>query len=83
MAGAPPGTPGHGQGLTSIRRAAGGSLGRDPATDEWVVQFEVVCPDCGDNGGPYADQPPAAQAVRGPYAGRDTARAAALEHTGG
>lgn len=77
------GAPGHGSGLVSVRRQVGGAVERDPQTDEWILSFEVICPDCGDDGGPYADQPARVQAVRGPYPGIVAARAAAYDHTGG
>jgi hypothetical protein len=78
---APPGTPGHGSGLTSIRRQAG-KVYRSDETDEWVIRFEVVCPDCGDDGGPFDEQPDAVQAVRGPYQDTAEARRAMRRHTG-
>lgn len=82
MSGPPPGSPGHGQGLTSVRRQTGGQIARDPETEEWILPFEVICPECGDDGGPYGEQTEQVQAVRGPYRGIDAARAAAREHTG-
>lgn len=77
----PPGTPGHGQGLTSIRRLAG-KVRRSEETDKWVIPFEVVCPECGDSGGPFDEQPPEIQAVRGPYADAVEAGRAAARHAG-
>lgn len=77
----PPGEPGHGQGLTSIRRKPG-KVERSPETDEWMIPFEVICPDCGDSGGPFDEQPPHVQAVRGPYPDSEAARRAVNEHTG-
>jgi hypothetical protein len=68
--------------LTSVRRQIGDALGRDES-GQLILAFEVICPNCGDDGGAYADQPPAVQAVRGPYRGVIAARAAAHEHTGG
>lgn len=77
----PPGTPGHGNGLTSIRRLAG-KVARSAETDKWVIQFEVICPDCGDSGGPVDEQTDAVRAVRGPYPDSAAARRAVLAHTG-
>jgi hypothetical protein len=77
----PPGTPGHGRGLTSIRRLAG-RVTRSAETDEWVIPFEVICIDCGDTGGPFDEQPPQVQAVRGPYPDSAAARRALDRHTG-
>ncbi len=78
---APPGAAGHGSGLTSIRRKAG-KVYRSGDTDEWVIRFEVICPDCGDDGGPFEDQPDAVQQVRGPYRDTAQAREAVQRHTG-
>jgi hypothetical protein len=77
-----PGAPGHGSGIVSVRRQVGDTLERDPETDEWMLRFEVICPDCGDDGGAFAAQPAAVQAVRGPYPSIGEARAAAAAHTG-
>lgn len=77
----PPGEPGHGHGLTSIRRLPG-RVYRSDETDKWVIPFEVICPDCGDMGGPFEDQPAEIQAVRGPYLDSDAARRAVERHTG-
>ncbi len=77
----PPGEPGHGHGLTSIRRQAG-KVFRSDDTDEWVIRFEVICPDCGDDGGPFDDQPDTVQVVRGPYPDFAAARRGVAEHTG-
>lgn len=77
----PPGEPGHGQGLTSIRRPPG-RIPRSAETGDWMISFEVVCPDCGDDGGPYDTQTPEVQAVRGPYPDSAAASAAAARHTG-
>ena len=78
---APPGTPGHGGGITSVRRHAG-RVHRSAETDEWVIQFEVICPDCGDDGGPFDEQPAPVQQVRGPYPDVQQARQAVARHTG-
>src|SRR6202035_3187484 len=42
-------------------------------------RYEVICPRCGDDSGPYELQTPETQRLRGPYT-LDKARAAALEH---
>ena len=78
---APPGTPGHGGGITSVRRHAG-KVHRSDETDEWVIRFEVICPDCGDDGGPFDEQPAPVQQVRGPYPDFVEARRAVARHTG-
>jgi hypothetical protein len=57
-------------------------VARSAETDEWVIPFEVICPDCGDSGGPYDDQPPEVQAVRGPYQDAQAAKRAADLHSG-
>jgi hypothetical protein len=69
--------------MTSVRRQVGDALGRDPVTKQLILAFEVICPECGDDGGAYAEQSVEVQAVRGPYPGIIAARAAAAEHTGG
>jgi len=76
-----PGTTGHGSGLTSVRRQAG-KVHRSDETDEWVIRFEVICPDCGDDGGAFDDQPAAVRGVRGPHADFTEARRAVARHTG-
>ena len=42
--------------------------------------FEVVCPHCGDAGGPIAELPEDLQELRGPYPSLTAARAAAETH---
>ncbi len=79
--GAAPGEPGHGSRLTSIRRRSG-KVARSGETDEWVIPYEIICPDCGDTGGPADEQPDAVLAVRGPYQDAAAARHAMLQHTG-
>lgn len=78
---AAPGEPGHGSRLTSIRRRSG-KVARSDETDEWVIPYEIICPDCGDTGGPAAEQTDAALAVRGPYPDSAAARRAMQQHTG-
>jgi hypothetical protein len=74
---------GNGHTAASIRRQVGGPLERDPDTQLWVIPFEVVCPECGDDGGPFDQQPPAVQEIRGPYAGPSEALDALAEHQAG
>jgi hypothetical protein len=57
------------------------------ADDGWrvspeVVPFawEVVCAECGDDGGPVELQPEAARALRGPYRTRDEGWRVAMRH---
>lgn len=45
--------------------------------------WEVICLDCGDDQGPFAQQSEHVRRVRGPYPTREKARAAATAHTGG
>ena len=42
--------------------------------------FEVICPQCGDDGGPLLSQPAAALALRGPFERPDAAERAASAH---
>lgn len=77
----PAGTPGHGGGRTSIRRRVG-SVYESADTGEWVIEYEVICPDCGDDGGPLHEQSTEVQAVRGPYPDAAAARRAASVHSG-
>ena len=46
------------------------------STDIW----EVVCLDCGDDGGPFERQPLEVQLLRGPYLDKDQAREVATNH---
>lgn len=55
---------------------------RSDETGELVIEYEVICPDCGDDGGPLPEQPPEAQAARGPYPDAAAARRAVARHTG-
>lgn len=64
--------------LTSIRRAPG--VARSAETGDWELRFEVICPDCGDSGGPLEEQSPEVQALRGPFPDAAAARRAAQEH---
>lgn len=57
--------------------------------DEWRVTYpddarawEVMCPDCGDDGGPIDLQPEPARALRGPYPTQDEAWRVATHHGG-
>lgn len=43
--------------------------------------WEVICTDCGDDGGPYADQAEQLQRIRGPYASQAEAESAMAAHT--
>ncbi|MDN5749740.1 MAG: hypothetical protein L0H64_14675 [Pseudonocardia sp.] len=47
-----------------------------------MIPYEVICPDCGDSGGPLDEQPETAQGVRGPYADVAAAKRAMERHTG-
>ncbi len=76
-----PGEPGHGNRLTSIRRRSG-KVARSAETDEWVIPYEIICPDCGDTGGPPEEQPESVLALRGPYADAAVARQAMQRHIG-
>jgi hypothetical protein len=73
---------GTGHASASIRRQVGGPLERDPDTQLWIIPFEVVCPDCGDDGGAFDAQPPHVQDIRGPYPGPSAALDALSEHKG-
>jgi hypothetical protein len=42
--------------------------------------WEVICTDCGDDGGPFEEQPEHVQRIRGPYSDPTTAFSAATEH---
>jgi hypothetical protein len=44
--------------------------------------YELICPACGDDGGPYERQPAELQALRGPYASVRAARRVLREHRG-
>lgn len=44
--------------------------------------YEVICPACGDDGGPYEQQPPDLQQVRGPHPTARAARRAVRDHRG-
>ena len=55
--------------------------------DEWretgeVVPdcFEIVCADCGDDGGPIEEQTPEVRKLRGPYQTHDDAWYKAIGH---
>jgi hypothetical protein len=43
--------------------------------------WEVICPDCGDDAGPYAEQAEQVQRIRGPYPNKEEAEQAMLAHT--
>ncbi len=44
------------------------------------MNFEVICPDCGDDGGPFDEQPTEVRALRGPYPDAAAAGRIAQEH---
>ncbi len=44
--------------------------------------YELICPACGDDGGPYERQPSELQELRGPYPSVRAARRAMREHQG-
>jgi len=45
-------------------------------------RYQLICPACGDDGGPYELQPAELQALRGPYASSREARRVLREHRG-
>lgn len=49
---------------------------------EWSKQFEVVCPECGDNDGPFDQQPTEVRAVRGPHPDEHVGTRALRRHLG-
>jgi len=44
------------------------------------TQWEVVCAQCGDSGGPIEDEQEGVRLLRGPYASKHKAKHAATEH---
>lgn len=58
------------------RNNAGEWLRSGQATGLW----EVICTDCGDDAGPYAEQPEQIQRIRGPYPNKDEAERAMAAH---
>lgn len=44
--------------------------------------YELICPACGDDGGPYEQLPSELQQLRGPYSDIRGARRAMREHRG-
>jgi hypothetical protein len=64
----------------SWHRTPGGQWGfSDPVE---TGQWEVVCSDCGDDGGPHGEQTEKVQRVRGPYPTQGEAERASTQHTG-
>jgi hypothetical protein len=66
-------------------RPVRGNWTKDSA-GEWVSgsedprQWEVICEECGDKGGPFSVQSETAKARRGPYASKHKAEHAATRH---
>jgi hypothetical protein len=58
--------------------------------DGWRVTYhddpnvwEVICPDCGDDGGPIENQSAEVRTLRGPYPTKDEAWRVVVKHSGG
>lgn len=78
--GPPAGQPGHGS-TASVRRLpvkVMDGIIRDGDTD----MFELICPDCGDDGRDRAEVPAELQRLRGPFPTVDDAREALSQHMG-
>jgi hypothetical protein len=81
------GVVGHDRGLTGARLRLGRLVDSPHAGRVWDRSpegpWEVICPACGDDPSRnYDELPPELQAIRGPYATPDEARAAILVHIG-
>jgi hypothetical protein len=83
---ATPGRPGHGQNLSIRLQPAAmkdGPFG-SRLVEAVTGMYEIICPDCGDNGVlPYDQVTPELQKVRGPYPSEDAAMRASGAHMGG
>jgi hypothetical protein len=81
-----PDVPGHGRGLVKIRLQPA-EMSWSDGQGTWMIHgttsaYEIICPDCGDNGGPYDQQTTTVKTVRGPYSDANAATRAAEQHMG-
>jgi len=63
-------------------RSRGGRDAAGAPSSETTGFYELICPACGDDGGPYEWRPAQLQALRGPYVSVRAARRVLREHRG-